>query len=95
MKKVLLTTSVSARAQIIKKDDTMYYIDGAHTPMSIRCACTWFNQCLEVSSSCSQPWLVFYCGRDKNCQELIQELVKLPFSQVVLCMVKHPKPEYM
>ena len=53
MKKVLLTTSVPARAQIIKKDDTLYYIDGAHTPMSIRCACTWFNQCLATSvSSC-------------------------------------------
>lgn len=37
---------------------------------------------------------MFYCGRDKNAASLLSQLVKLPLKEVIVVMVKNPKPEY-
>lgn len=45
MEKVLISTQVPARAQIIQKESHTFYIDGAHTPVSVQRVCEWFSQC--------------------------------------------------
>lgn len=45
MEKVLISTQVPARAQIIQKESHTFFIDGAHTPVSIQRVCEWFSQC--------------------------------------------------
>lgn len=94
-----MSTQVPARAQILTTPAQTFYIDGAHTPVSIHRVCEWFEQFPSTSRVIvlvlfNIKDLVFYCGRDKKSLELIRDLVKLPFNHILLSMVKNPKPEY-
>ena len=90
MNEVLLQTHVAARAQAVSYNDHLCLIDGAHTPLSMKEACNWFaEQC--SNSSCG---VLFYCGHDKHVASLVHELLRLDVREIVVCGVKHPKPEY-
>lgn len=90
MQETLCETRLPARAQSITVGNHRVLLDGAHTPLSMKEACSWFNDQLG-SSKCG---LLFYCGRDKHIDELLSELVKLNIEKIVICGVKNPKPEY-
>ena len=92
MKEVKKTTSMAARCQHVRKGAFSCLIDGAHTPKSMQAACKWFNQ--QLMDVKENKMLLFYCGRDKNCDALLSSLVRLPIDEIVFTMVKHPKPEY-
>ena len=92
MKEVKKTTSMAARCQHVKKGSLNCWIDGAHTPKSMQAAYKWFNQ--QLIDVKEKKVLLFYCGRDKNCDALLSSLVQLPVDEIVFTMVKHPKPEY-
>ena len=90
MQETLRETRLPARAQLITVGNHRVLLDGAHTPLSMKEACSWFNDQLGASK-CG---LLFYCGRDKHIDELLSEIVKLNIEKIVICGVKNPKPEY-
>lgn len=90
MQETLRETRLPARAQSITVGNHRVLLDGAHTPLSMKEACSWFNDQLDASK-CG---LLFYCGRDKHIDELLSEIVKLNIEKIVICGVKNPKPEY-
>ena len=92
MKEVKSLTHMAARCQHVRKGVLNCLIDGAHTPKSMQAACKWFKQ--ELKEVKGNKVLLFYCGRDKDCDSLLSSLVQLPFDEIVFTMVKHPKPEY-
>ena len=92
MKEVKKTMSMAARCQHVRKGVLNCLIDGAHTPKSMQAACNWFQ--LQLMNVKERKVLLFYCGRDKNCDALLSSLVRLPIDEIVFTMVKHPKPEY-
>ena len=90
MKEVLLQTHVAARGQAVSYNDHLCLIDGAHTPLSMKEACNWFAEPCSNSSG----GVLFYCGHDKHVASLVHELLRLDVREIVVCGVKHPKPEY-
>ena len=90
MRETLCETRLPARAQTVQVGKHRVLLDGAHTPLSMREACSWFHDQLGAAK-CG---VLFYCGRDKHLDELLSELTKLNVEKMVVCGVKNPKPEY-
>ncbi|KRY67240.1 Folylpolyglutamate synthase, mitochondrial, partial [Trichinella pseudospiralis] len=66
------------RSQIIKKNGIEYYLDGAHTPLSIQCCAAWFGQAAATTEA-DYRILVFHCTRGRNAKQLLQPLIVLLF----------------
>ena len=98
MQSTFHSTHVAARCQQVTHNSIDYLIDGAHTPLSMKAACAWFEAQLhkkrfEMKES-EESELLFYCGRDKNLSALLSQLVGLSVKEITFSQVKHPKPEY-
>ncbi|KRZ08603.1 Folylpolyglutamate synthase, mitochondrial [Trichinella zimbabwensis] len=63
------------RSQIIKKNGIEYYLDGAHTPLSIQCCAAWFGEAAAATEP-DYRILVFHCTRGRNAKQLLQPLIK-------------------
>ena len=98
MQSTFQSTHVAARCQQITCNSIEYLIDGAHTPLSMKAACNWFEAQLHEKKTEKngeeESELLFYCGRDKNLSALLSQLVGLSVKEITFSQVKHPKPEY-
>ncbi|KRZ22615.1 putative folylpolyglutamate synthase [Trichinella pseudospiralis] len=72
------------RSQIIKKNGIEYYLDGAHTPLSIQCCAAWFGQAAATTEA-DYRILVFHCTRGRNAKQLLQPLIRFHFNKAIFC----------
>lgn len=55
----------------------MYYLDGAHTPESMKSCCKWFNS--KTRNDQKIKILIFNTIGDRNSEHLLKQLVKCEF----------------
>nr|XP_002734675.1 PREDICTED: folylpolyglutamate synthase, mitochondrial-like [Saccoglossus kowalevskii] len=66
------------RTQIIKRENVTYYLDGAHTPISIKACAEWFkSRCVKV--------MLFNVTGDRDPRGLIEMLHHCNFSCATFC----------
>lgn len=63
------------RAHTVKAQDNLtFYLDGAHSPESIRACANWFPGFSHISSVGTRNVLIFSCGDDKDPEQLLNIL---------------------
>ncbi|KAI0213240.1 Folylpolyglutamate synthase, mitochondrial [Lamellibrachia satsuma] len=79
----------AGRNQVIKKPGISYYLDGAHTPLSLEACLHWFT---DTSTQESQRYggsvarvLVFNCTGDRSPESLLKHLLPCHFDCAVFC----------
>ncbi|KAK6730758.1 hypothetical protein RB195_007308 [Necator americanus] len=72
------------RSQIVDVERTRYYLDGAHTPKSMKACSNWFGQA-AVKNSRKKRVLVFHCTGDRNPSTLLPVLSKHGFDFALFC----------
>lgn len=63
------------RAHTVKElDNLTFYLDGAHSPESIRACANWYPGFINDLSDCKKNVLLFSCGDDKDPEKLLKLL---------------------
>ncbi|KRY30022.1 putative folylpolyglutamate synthase [Trichinella spiralis] len=62
------------RSQIIKKNGIEYYLDGAHTPLSIQCCAAWFG---EAAATEADYQTISYQSDTRNNSEVIRRNMQI------------------
>ncbi|KRY12147.1 Folylpolyglutamate synthase, mitochondrial [Trichinella patagoniensis] len=62
------------RSQIIKKNGIEYYLDGAHTPLSIQCCAAWFG---EAAATEADYQTISYQSNTQNDSEVIRRNMQI------------------
>lgn len=79
----LKTCHWNGRGQVLSFDGLTFYLDGAHTPRSIRCASKWFSEAAEKerqSLSCTtRKILIFNVTHDRDVEPMFKDLQKCQF----------------
>ncbi|XP_063965971.1 folylpolyglutamate synthase, mitochondrial-like isoform X1 [Lytechinus pictus] len=77
------------RNQIIRREKVTYYLDGAHTPRSIKACCKWFNRRAEAEARDLEgpvaKVLIFNTTGDRDEYSLLPKLVESGFHGTVFC----------
>ncbi|XP_011676566.1 folylpolyglutamate synthase, mitochondrial [Strongylocentrotus purpuratus] len=77
------------RNQIIRRKNITYYLDGAHTPRSIKACCKWFNRRAEMDARDLEgpvaKVLIFNTTGERDEYSLLPKLVESGFHGVVFC----------
>ncbi|TKR73054.1 hypothetical protein L596_020410 [Steinernema carpocapsae] len=81
------------RSQVIVQENVTYYLDGAHTPISLQCCVEWFLKERErVNKLCSDKrplrLLLFQCTADRNPETLLPLLKKCDFDYALFTTTK-------
>ncbi|KAK0403064.1 hypothetical protein QR680_016695 [Steinernema hermaphroditum] len=81
------------RSQVIVRDGVTYYLDGAHTPISIQCCVEWFLKERERVNKLYtgvRPLrlLLFQCTADRNPETMLPHLQKCNFDYVLFTTTK-------
>ncbi|OQS07222.1 folylpolyglutamate synthase-like, partial [Thraustotheca clavata] len=81
------------RAQTIAdpKSSTMYYIDGAHTPMSMQCCSDWYRQNC-ASNTIAHRVLIFNCHHERDIVRIFQPLFDISFDHVIFTPSRSCRP---
>ncbi|XP_065323400.1 folylpolyglutamate synthase, mitochondrial-like isoform X2 [Gordionus sp. m RMFG-2023] len=77
---------LDGRSQIIKRGNTRFYLDGAHTLSSIKYSLKWFQKMSSTFSKHDRDpafVLVFNCTEDRDAAVLLKPLLNFPFTRVV------------
>ena len=69
----LIDVKFPGRAHIVSKNDSTYYLDGAHTQQSIQKCVSWYRSVRKTTKT----EVVFYLTGNRDFKEFIQELEKL------------------
>ena len=79
----LKTCYWNGRGQILKFDGLTFYLDGAHTPRSIRCASQWFSEFAEKEqqslNTITRKVLIFNVTHDREVEPMFKDLKKCMF----------------
>lgn len=73
----------AGRNQIIQRDKVTYYMDGAHTPVSIEKCVAWFKDCIKTSNN-KKKVLIVNTTRDRNISTFLAILSKAAQFDVVI-----------
>lgn len=68
------------RYQIIQRRNVTYYLDGAHTPESMKSCCEWFRS--KVAKSQHVKVLIFNTIGDRSSENLLKQLRSCDFDHV-------------
>lgn len=84
--------------RLAKKEQCIFYIDGAHTQESMRIAIKWFDDETHTHTETqSRRVLIFNCGEEKTVPDILSHLIMTPegtprFALVLFCPVASAKP---
>lgn len=76
----LKTLKWPGRYQILQRGNNVFYLDGAHTPESVKVCSEWFGKQTEFSSR--SKVLIFNATGDRNSKDLLSQLHKHSFKKV-------------
>lgn len=68
-----------------------YFLDGAHTPLSVQYAALWFQNCLTRCDEGSVV-LMFNCSPERDIVALLSLLTPITFDAVIFCQSDVKKP---
>lgn len=88
--KALAVCRWPGRCQLIRRDNMVYHLDGAHTPQSIEFCAQWFVGCsLRNSNKINQDnifrVLIFHCTSDRDPAMLLPKLKACCFDLSLFC----------
>nr|CAB3246984.1 folylpolyglutamate synthase, mitochondrial-like [Phallusia mammillata] len=77
----------NGRAQVIKFDSMTFYLDGAHTMRSVKCATEWFQkesdaEAAKLSKPCTKT-LVFNVTKKRDAYSFLSTLYQCNFSKAI------------
>ncbi|VDP14534.1 unnamed protein product [Soboliphyme baturini] len=77
------------RCQIVRRDDMVFYLDGAHTPLSIQYTSQWFDEILQsyvdLDLRSVYKVLVFHCTYERSAVDLLAQFQNLNFDLALFC----------
>lgn len=91
LRKGLKEVTWPARCQTVEYNGVYFRIDGAHTVQSISVGLEWFENAAEVFRN-ADCVLCFNCSHERQPVELLQLLVRVPFSRVYFCKSDSERP---
>ncbi|KAF0689699.1 Aste57867_18882 [Aphanomyces stellatus] len=86
----LRSASWPGRAQSVvdTSSTAVFYLDGAHTPLSMECCVAWF----ATQNSSNPKFLVFNCHHERDVVALFEPLLAIEFDHVVFCPTGGARP---
>ena len=89
-KHALAKTYWPGRSQCIKRESYTLYLDGAHTPKSIKACSAWFRKRADeekqdLSGQSAARVLIFNCTGERDSRKLLAPLVSCDFDYAVFC----------
>ncbi|KDO33176.1 hypothetical protein SPRG_19385 [Saprolegnia parasitica CBS 223.65] len=84
------------RAQTISDptSSATYYVDGAHTPLSMQCCGAWFSQNCDKQPT-DQRVLIFNCHHERDIVAILQPLLALSFDHVIFTPSRSCRPSFV
>ncbi|OQR94475.1 folylpolyglutamate synthase [Achlya hypogyna] len=89
----LTTAFWPGRAQTLQdpKSSTTYYVDGAHTPLSMQCCGHWFAQNCTKNVT-DRRVLIFNCHHERDIVRILLPLLDLAFDHVIFTPSRSCRP---
>ncbi|OWZ01113.1 Folylpolyglutamate synthase [Phytophthora megakarya] len=69
-----------------------FYIDGAHTLLSLECCAEWFRQAAVRTTPADKRVLIFTIHHERNVAQLFEPLLKQHFDRVYFCPTSSSRP---
>nr|CAD2153550.1 unnamed protein product [Meloidogyne enterolobii] len=73
------------RSQILQKENIFYFLDGAHTPLSIKYCAQWFKENSFKSNNKIQRLLIFHCTGYRDSLQLLPVFKNFNFNAALFC----------
>uniref|UniRef100_A0A1I8BCB9 tetrahydrofolate synthase n=1 Tax=Meloidogyne hapla TaxID=6305 RepID=A0A1I8BCB9_MELHA len=83
--KALFNCKWLGRSQILKKKNIYYFLDGAHTPLSIKYCAQWFKENSFNNNNNIQRLLIFHCTGYRDSSQLLPVFKDFNFNAALFC----------